>query len=128
MPVAINSGEEQALLNELEAKCREEKVKFCLSDVTLLRFLRGRKHDLEGSAKAVVRHCKWRTDECVSDIKEADIPNELAVGKIQVHGSDKLGRPVVYIFAQRYVFDGYSRVCLVRSLPEIKPHSTHTHP
>jgi CRAL/TRIO domain len=102
MPLTHDSQEERAAFLEIKSLCANDQVKYNLSDVTLLRFLRGRKHDVEAAGKAIVRHCKWRTDESVATITEEEIKKELSIGKLQVHGTDKLGRPVFYIFAQRH--------------------------
>jgi len=55
------------------------------SEMTLLRFLRGRKHDVEVALKSLVRHAKWRVDEAVAEINEEDITRELEIGKLQVN-------------------------------------------
>ena len=91
MPPPVSLDEERALILEMKSQCAEEQAIFRFSDVTFLRFLRGRKHVTENAVKALKRHAKWRLDENVADIKEDEIANELLLGKIQVHGTDKIG-------------------------------------
>ena len=100
MPITVE--QESAFFIELKGRVDAENFPFKFSDVTIIRFLRGRKCNVENALKAIARHVKWRTEECVAEITGADIQNELKTGKIQVYGSDKNGRPVVYIFAHKH--------------------------
>ena len=94
--------EEAELLSQLRTLCKPVVEKFQLSDVTISRFLRARKNDVQAAKRGIERHCQWRVEENVKEIKESDILGELQSGKIQVHGKDKSNRPVVYIFAVRH--------------------------
>lgn len=94
--------EEAELVAQLRTLCQSDVEKFQLSDVTIRRFLRARKGDVESTKRGIERHCQWRIEEKVDEIKEYDVSGEIEVGKIQVYGKDKANRPVVYIFAVRH--------------------------
>lgn len=94
--------EEAELVSAVRTLCQSDVEKFQLSDVTIRRFLRARKCDVQATKRGIERHCQWRVEEKVDEIKEHDISGELQSGKIQVHGKDKSDRPVVYIFAVRH--------------------------
>lgn len=93
---------ESQLLADLKLRVDAACLPYTFSDVTLLRFLRGRKLDVDVTLKSIVRHSKWRTDEAVATITPEDIRKEQDIGKLQVYGRDKNGRPVLYIFAKRH--------------------------
>ncbi|KAF9189506.1 hypothetical protein BGZ51_009485 [Haplosporangium sp. Z 767] len=76
-------------------------------DSLLLRFLRARKWNVTNGMNMLLKAFKWRLDD---DIEEVKAKNEeelnakyrgfklqLDMGKSYVHGTDKEGRPVVYI-------------------------------
>ncbi|KAF9898886.1 hypothetical protein BX616_003485 [Lobosporangium transversale] len=76
-------------------------------DSLLLRFLRARKWNVTNGLNMILKAFKWRIED---DIEEVKAKNEdelsakyrgfklqLEMGKSYFHGTDKMGRPVVYI-------------------------------
>ncbi|KAF9585733.1 hypothetical protein BGW38_000995 [Lunasporangiospora selenospora] len=76
-------------------------------DSLLLRFLRARKWNVTNGMNMILKAFKWRLEDDIEEVKSKseDELNEkyrgfrlqLEMGKSYVHGTDKLGRPVVYI-------------------------------
>ncbi|KAG0056056.1 hypothetical protein BGZ83_006493 [Gryganskiella cystojenkinii] len=76
-------------------------------DSLVLRFLRARKWHVGNALQMLLKAFKWRLDENVEDVKvlgdnELDekypkFKSQLEMGKFFVHGTDKLGQPVVYL-------------------------------
>ncbi|KAG0222137.1 CRAL-TRIO domain-containing protein [Mortierella sp. GBAus27b] len=76
-------------------------------DSLMLRFLRARKWNVTNGTNMIVKAFKWRTEDNIEEVKaknevELDAKYrgfklQMELGKSYVHGTDKLGRPVVYI-------------------------------
>ncbi|KAF9580817.1 hypothetical protein BGW38_002388 [Lunasporangiospora selenospora] len=76
-------------------------------DSLLLRFLRARKWNVTNGMTMILKAFKWRLDDDIEEVKanNEDALNakyrgfkiQLEMGKSYIHGTDKLGRPVVYI-------------------------------
>lgn len=77
---------------------------FAFSDIALLRFLRGRKLDVEKAYRALLRHLIWRNENKVDYIDSCfeEIHGELTKRKIFVECFDKMDHPVVTICARRH--------------------------
>ena len=77
---------------------------FKFSDVSLLRFLKGRKNDVEKAFRALLRHLIWRNENKVDYIDTCfeEIHGELQKRKIFVECFDKKNHPVVTICARRH--------------------------
>lgn len=73
-----------------------------LTEVTYLRFLRGRKHIMDDVYRSLIGHLKWRKSNDVVNYETFDIKNEVKSKKSFVQGTDKLLHPVVYVFARRH--------------------------
>jgi hypothetical protein len=73
-----------------------------LTDTAILRFLRGRKHDIEKAYKAIVRHIKWREENNVDFITPESIQNEINANKVIVSGTDKWGRPLIWLIVRNH--------------------------
>lgn len=74
------------------------------SELTFVRFLRGRKHGEEKAYRALYRNLEWRKDHSVNSIFD-QIPeflSELNAEKIVQHGVDRAGHPVIYMLANRH--------------------------
>jgi hypothetical protein len=99
------NGEEQSLIDTLKPRLIEEVPSFTFHDIKILRFLRGRKHDVEKTFRALVRHAQWYEENKVPEITEDHIPNELASNKVMVTGVDSSGRSLVYVIARRHFSD-----------------------
>jgi hypothetical protein len=97
------SPEELAAVQRLKSRLAAEQVPK-LTDTAVLRFLRGRKHDEEKALKALNRHLQWREENEVDDIDKniSQFEKELKSQTIVVHGSDKDGRPSIFVFARRH--------------------------
>ncbi|KAF8918009.1 hypothetical protein BGZ58_004966, partial [Dissophora ornata] len=76
-------------------------------DSLLLRFLRARKWNVTNGMNMILKAFKWRLEDDIEEVKsnsevELDAKYrgfklQMELGKSYVHGTDKMGRPVVYI-------------------------------
>ncbi|KAF9584101.1 hypothetical protein BGW38_007579 [Lunasporangiospora selenospora] len=76
-------------------------------DSLVLRFLRARKWDVVPALTMILKAFQWRKDNNVEDVKtlgedELDqkypkFRHQLEMGKFFIHGTDKAGRPIVYL-------------------------------
>ncbi|KAG0308259.1 hypothetical protein BGZ98_008519 [Dissophora globulifera] len=76
-------------------------------DSLLLRFLRARKWNVTNGMTMLLKAFKWRLEDDVEEVKsksEDDLDAkyrgfkmQMELGKSYLHGTDKLGRPIVYI-------------------------------
>jgi hypothetical protein len=78
-----------------------------LSDLTYLRFYRGRKRIMDDCYNSLISHLKWRKENDVVNYKTFDIKNEVEAKKSYIAGTDKKSHPVIYVFARRH--DKYNR-------------------
>lgn len=87
---------------DIEAHTTTSPYKF--SDVSLLRFYRGRKLDYDKALEALKNHLKWREDNEVDTLdKFSEKYNvELEKKKVLIYGKDHGGHPVLHIFARRH--------------------------
>ncbi|KAI1321480.1 hypothetical protein EDD11_005171 [Mortierella claussenii] len=79
-------------------------------DALVLRFLRARKWHIANGLTMLLNAFKWRLEQNVENVKvlgddELDeqypkFKQQLEMGKFYVHGTDKLGQPVVYLNVQ----------------------------
>lgn len=95
-------GDEGGDGDEGEVVSSKPAVRYSFSDMAVIRFLRGRKHDENRAFRAMLRHQEWRQELRVASLSEDDVREEIAKRKIVVWGRDKQRRPVVYIFASRH--------------------------
>jgi hypothetical protein len=72
------------------------------TDTTVLRFYRGRKHDMEKALHGLLMHVKWRHENGTDAITEDDVREEINKRKIWVKNTDKNGRPIIWIVAARH--------------------------
>lgn len=73
-----------------------------MTDTTIMRFLRGRKHDTEKTYRAIKRHLQWRKENNVDEISPATFQNELNANKVLLQGKDKEGRPLIFIIVRNH--------------------------
>ncbi|KAF9428215.1 hypothetical protein BGZ94_003075 [Podila epigama] len=76
-------------------------------DSLLLRFLRARKWNVNNGLNMILKAFKWRLEDDIEEVKsksEDELDSkyrgfklQMQMGKSYLHGTDKLGRPVVYI-------------------------------
>lgn len=76
-------------------------------DSLMLRFLRARKWNVTNGMNMILKAFKWRTEDDIEEVKsknEDELDStyrgfklQMEMGKSYVHGTDKTGRPVVYI-------------------------------
>ena len=81
---------------------RGEQDSYRFTDMAIVRFLRGRKRDEGKTFRAMLRHMKWRREMEVATITPDLFRSEMLKRKIVLHGKDKAGRPLIYIFASRH--------------------------
>lgn len=80
----------------------------------MLRFLRARKWNVTNGMNMILKAFKWRLEDDIEEVKsksEDDLDAkyrgfrlQMEMGKSYVHGTDKLGRPVVYVPSSLYPF------------------------
>lgn len=78
-----------------------------ITDLTYLRFYRGRKRIMDDCVSSLINHLKWRKENDVINFESYEIKNEVESKKSYISGIDKKGHPVIYVFARRH--DKYSR-------------------
>lgn len=96
------TSEEEDAVSVLLTRYESEGLNYTFSRTAALRFLRGRKGDLEKGYAAMVRHAKWRIESEVDNIDVEFIRKEVEKRKLVVAGHDKKGRPLVTIYARRH--------------------------
>ena len=89
-------------IEELRLLVHSSEISCQLTDVGLLRFLRGRGRVVENAFKSIARHAQWRMEHNVDEWKNYNIDEEKSKNKAYRHGVDKDGKPVVYVFARRH--------------------------
>ncbi len=94
------SSDELNLVQILKERVQELPYNF--SDIEILRFLRGRKLILDDAYRSMEKHAAWRKEKEVESITEEDVINEHQKRKSVIHGYDKSGKPILYVFARRH--------------------------
>jgi len=67
------------------------------SDMTILRFYRGRKGDVKKAVTGLYKNLEWRAEHKPSEITDDMIQAEVKDKKIFVSGVDKTMRPCIYV-------------------------------
>jgi hypothetical protein len=93
---------EQELINELRRRLSESGVEYSMTDMTVLRFIRGRKGDLDRAFRLITQHIQWRKDKNVDNISPEACPIEMSKKKACISGRDASGRPGLFAFARRF--------------------------
>ena len=94
---------------------------YALTDITVLRFLRARKHNVAEAEAELARHMAWRREN-VADTLRVDTSSftaEHSKRKCINEGFDRLGRPLVTMIARRHDKND-------RDLPEVCKLIVHT--
>ena len=97
--------EEIAAVNELKNKLKESEIEFEISqltDISILRFYRGRQRDFDKAHRAIIRHIEWRVENKVEEITPESIHNEIAAGKIYTSGKDHNGSSLITVIAKNH--------------------------
>jgi hypothetical protein len=94
---------EREQIEEIRKHLSEAEVVHNMNDMTILRFLRGRKHDVERAFRLIIRHLEWRKEKNVDNITADACPIEISKRKAIVSGSDSAGRPAIFTLARRYL-------------------------
>lgn len=76
---------------------------YALTDMAVLRFIRGRKGDTERAFRLLQRHILWRAEKGADTASLDTSPNEAPKKRVIIQGTDQQGRPGLYCFAVRYV-------------------------
>lgn len=72
------------------------------SDMSILRFIRGRNHDLDKAFRALMKNREWRIAEKVESISEESFISESKQGKLLIEGRDINNRPILKIVARHH--------------------------
>lgn len=89
----INHTEEEGVTPELVSE---------LTELTFLRFFRGRKRIMDDAYNSLISHLKWRKENDLINFEKFEISNEVETKKSFILGTDKLKHPIVYVFARRH--------------------------
>lgn len=98
------SDEEKASVATLKVQLAAENVTYPFTDVTVLRFLRGRKHFMDKALNGMIKHLEWRKEMHVDDLLKdtSSFSHELSQRKFFHGGYDKKGRPIVCVIARKH--------------------------
>ena len=80
---------------------QEEGETYEISDMTLLRFIRGRKGDIDKAFRLLLRHIAWRREKNADTLGLDSCANEAPKNRVIIEGVDQHGRPGLYCFAVR---------------------------
>jgi hypothetical protein len=86
-------------------------------DFMLRRFLRARDHNIGRASVMLLQYLSWKRDiKPRSYVSDDEVRNEIAKGRIQLHGFDRLGRPMGYLYSARHFparhdLDDFKRYC-----------------
>jgi hypothetical protein len=80
----------------------EETPDATLTDMMVLRFVRGRKGDVERAFRLMQRHLAWRREKNADTLGLDSCALEAAKGRVTIQGKDQHGRPGLYCFAVRH--------------------------
>ena len=101
-PIPHLQDGEQELINELRQRLSDSGVEYTMTDMTVLRFIRGRKGDLERAFRLITQHLQWRKDKNVDTISPEACPVEFPKKKACISGCDASRRPGLFAFARRF--------------------------
>jgi hypothetical protein len=96
----LAEGEADAIA-EMKAMLKDAGEEHNMSDMTLLRFIRGRKGEVDRAFRLFSRHLQWRKEKGVDALSVDDCRTEWDKKKCFVSGCDKHGRPAVFALAGR---------------------------
>jgi hypothetical protein len=96
----LAEGEADAIA-EMKALLKDAGAEHNKSDMTLLRFIRGRKGEVDRAFRLFQRHLQWRKEKGVDSLSVEDCKTEWDKNKCMVSGCDKHGRPAVFALAGR---------------------------
>lgn len=115
MVFQLPTDEEKAVVESLKLKLKEENIEHSLTDLTLLRFYRGRKKDFNKALNGIIKHLHWRKENEVDHpgISTESIKTEIAANKIITSGKDNKGSSLVTVIAKNHNKDS-------RDIDEIK--------
>lgn len=108
MPFLQPTAEELAAVEQLKTALQANAdvvISPRMTDVCLLRFLRGCKGNFSDAYNKLVKHAQWRLETKADDIDElmpryqAQLDKKLSV----LDGVDKEGRPLLFCFVHRHV-------------------------
>lgn len=94
-------GEREAV-SEVRRLLLEASETYDMSDMMVLRFVRGRKGDVDKAFRLLMRHCEWRREKNADTVGPDAFPDEGPKKRVIIRGADQQGRPGLYCFAVRY--------------------------
>ena len=99
--------EETRSVQLLKSQLQDANVEHHFTDVNVLRFLRGRKHDVVKALRGLTKHAEWRAafrvDHILTDT--SSFQNEMDQNKGVLGSYDRHGRPILYIIVRRHRSD-----------------------
>jgi hypothetical protein len=90
MAFVAPTPEELSQVEEIRALIVANEIKCTITDVGLLRYLRGRR-SVENAYQSIVRHAEWRDQHKVDDWRDYNVEIEKAKNKAYRHAQDKDG-------------------------------------
>lgn len=97
----LAEGEADAIA-EMKAMLKDAGAQHNKSDMTLLRFIRGRKGEVDRAFRLFQRHLAWRSEKGVDSLTPASCGPEWDKKKCIISGVDPHGRPTVFAIAGRW--------------------------
>ena len=99
----VSDSELSALIQIKEALV-SSSITYPLTDITMLRFLRGQKQDVSNAIHELITHVTWRNDMKVDELRldTSSFAQEYHSRKCINEGFDRQGRPLVSMIARRH--------------------------
>lgn len=91
----------EILKKQLFEYSETNNIKIEFTDMTILRFLRGKKHVAESALDGLIKHHQWRKEN-VDCLNMEHVATEKSYGKGYIQGKDLKGRPCIHVFAGKH--------------------------
>ena len=98
------SETEVASMIQIKTALTSSSITYPLTDMTILRFLRGQKQDVQNAIKELITHVTWRQEMNVDELRldTSSFTQEHNSRKCINEGFDRQGRPLVSMIARRH--------------------------
>ena len=98
------TDEEAASVSKLKLLLSESDISHQFTDVSVLRFLRGRNHVVEKALNGLSKHVEWRQKNDVDNLltNTAPFESEIEQRKVYNEGFDRFKRPIVNLIARKH--------------------------
>ena len=95
---------ETAAVSEIKLLLSKSDITYPFTDVSVLRFLRGRNHVVEKALNGLTKHVEWRQKNDVDHVltNTAPFESEIEQRKVFNEGYDLFKRPIVNLIARKH--------------------------